>query len=52
MYDYRKESSIELDFLINYKGECVPEEVKAKTPKAKSMSTALKIRQVSRVPCP
>ena len=33
---------MELDFLIYYKGECVPVEVKAKTAKAKSMSTALK----------
>ena len=33
---------MELDFLISYKGECVPVEVKAKTAKAKSLSTALK----------
>lgn len=32
----------ELDFLVNYKGECVPVEIKAKTAKAKSLSTALK----------
>lgn len=31
----------ELD-LLDYKGECVPAEVKAKNAKAKSMSTALK----------
>jgi hypothetical protein len=42
LYYYRKESGMELDFLIDYKGECVPVEVKAKTAKAKSMSTALK----------
>ena len=42
LYYYRKESGMELDFLIDYKGECVPVEVKAKTAKAKSMFTALK----------
>ena len=42
LYYYRKESGMELDFLIDYKGECVPVEVKAKTAKAKSMPTALK----------
>ena len=42
LYYYRKDSGMELDFLINYKGECVPIEVKAKTSKAKSLSTALK----------
>ena len=42
LYYYRKESGMELDFLVNYKGECVPVEVKAKTAKAKSLSTALK----------
>ena len=42
LYYYRKESGMELDFLVNYKGECVPVEVKAKTTKAKSLSTALK----------
>jgi hypothetical protein len=42
LYYYRKESGMELDFLINYKRECVPVEVKAKTAKAKSISTALK----------
>ena len=42
LYYYRKESGMELDFLIGYKGECVPVEVKAKTSKAKSLSTALK----------
>ena len=41
LYYYRKESGMELDFLISYKGECVPVEVKAKTAKAKSLSTAL-----------
>ena len=42
LYYYRKESGMELDFLIGYNGECVPVEVKAKTAKAKSLSTALK----------
>ena len=42
LYYYRKESGMELDFLVSYKGECVPVEVKAKTAKAKSLSTVLK----------
>lgn len=42
LYYYRKESGMELDFLINYKRACVPVEAKAKTAKAKSISTALK----------
>jgi len=42
LYYYRKESGMELDFLVRYKRECVPLEVKAKTAKAKSLSTALK----------
>ena len=42
LYYYRKESGMELDFLVNYKGECLPVEVKARTAKAKSLSTALK----------
>ena len=33
---------MELDFLIRYKGECVPVEVKAKTAQAKSISTVRK----------
>ncbi len=42
LYYYRKESGMELDFLIDYKNECVPVEVKAKNARAKSLSTALK----------
>ena len=42
LYYYRKGSGMELDFLISYKGECVPVEVKARSAKAKSLSTALK----------
>lgn len=42
MYYYRKESSAELDFLIDYKDESVPEGMRAKTAKAKILSTALK----------
>lgn len=33
---------MELDFLIRYKGECVPVEVKARTAQAKSISTVRK----------
>lgn len=35
-------SGLELDFLVRFKGECVILEVKAKTGKAKSMTTVLK----------
>lgn len=42
LYYYQKDSGLELDFLIRQKGECVPCEVKAKTSKAKSLSTVLK----------
>ena len=31
LYYFQKDSGLELDFLIRYKGECVPVEVKAKT---------------------
>ena len=42
LYYYRKESGMELDFLIDYKNECIPVEVKSKYARAKSLSTALK----------
>lgn len=42
LYYFQKDSGMELDFLVRYKGECVPVEVKAKTAKSKSISTARK----------
>lgn len=42
LYYFQKDSGMELDFLIRYKGECVPVEVKAKTAQAKSMATMRK----------
>ena len=41
LYYFHKDSGLELDFLVRYKGECVPLEVKAKSGKAKSLSTVL-----------
>lgn len=42
LYYFHKDSGLELDFLVRYKGECVPMEVKAKSGKAKSLTTVLK----------
>ena len=42
LYYFHKDSSIELDFLMRYKGLCTPIECKATTGNAKSMSTVLK----------
>ena len=42
LYYFQKDSGMELDFLIRYKGECVPVEVKARTAQAKSISTVRK----------
>lgn len=42
LYYFRKDSGLELDFLIRYRGECVPVEVKAVTGNAKSLKTVLK----------
>ena len=42
LYYFRKESGLELDFVIRYKGECVPAEVKANAGNAKSAKTVLK----------
>ncbi|MBR1808372.1 MAG: ATP-binding protein [Paludibacteraceae bacterium] len=41
LYYFRKESGLELDFLIRYKGECVPIECKARTGNTKSLQTVL-----------
>ncbi len=42
LYYYHKDSGLELDFLVRFKGECVPIEVKAGTAQAKSATTVLK----------
>lgn len=42
LYYFKKSDSIELDFLIRYKGQCTPVECKAKTGNAKSLQTVLK----------
>lgn len=42
LYYFQKDSGLELDFLIRYKGECVPVEVKARSAKAKSLATVRK----------
>lgn len=42
LYYFQKDSGLELDFLIRYKGECVPVEVKAQSAQAKSLSTVRK----------
>lgn len=49
LYYFHKESGLELDFLVRFKGECVILEVKAKVGKAKSMSTVLKNKDVYHV---
>lgn len=41
LYYYHKNGGIELDFLMRYKGECVPVECKARTGNSKSMRTVL-----------
>jgi len=46
LYYFHKDSGMELDFLVRMKGECVPLEVKAKSAKAKSLTTALKNKAV------
>ena len=46
LYYFHKDSGLELDFLVRFKGECVILEVKAKTGKAKSMTTVLKNKDV------
>ena len=42
LYYFQKDSGLELDFLVRYKGECVVIEVKAKSGKTKSLKTVLK----------
>ena len=42
LYYFRKDSGLELDFVLRYKGECCPLECKARTGNAKSLQTVLK----------
>lgn len=42
LYYFRKDSGLELDFLIRYKGKCTPIEVKATDGNAKSLKTVMK----------
>lgn len=42
LYYYQKPDSIEIDFVMRYRGECTPLECKARTGNAKSMQTLLK----------
>ena len=46
LYYLQKDSGLELDFIVRFKGECVVLEVKAKSGKAKSLKTALKNKNV------
>lgn len=41
LYYYHKNGGIELDYLMRYKGKCVPVECKATTGNAKSVRTVL-----------
>lgn len=41
LYYFRKDSGLELDFVIRYKGACTPVEVKARDGNAKSLKTVL-----------
>ena len=49
LYYLHKDSGLELDFLVKFKGECVILEIKAKTGKSKSMTTVLKNKDVYHV---
>ena len=49
LYYFQKESGLELDFLVRFKGECVVLEVKAKSGKTKSLKTVLKNKSIYHV---
>ena len=46
LYYYRKDSGLEIDFVIRYKNECTPLEVKATTGNAKSLNTVIKNKEI------
>lgn len=49
LYYFHKDSGLELDFVLRYKGECVPLECKATNGKAKSLATVMKNKDVYHV---
>ena len=49
LYYFQKDSGLELDFLIRYKGECLVLKVKAKSGKTKSLKTVLKNKDIYHV---
>ena len=49
LYYFQKDSGLELDFLVRYKGECVALEIKAKSGKTKSLKTVLKNKSIYHV---
>ncbi len=49
LYYFQKDSGLELDFLVRYKGECVVIEIKAKSGKTKSLKTVLKNKNIYHV---
>ncbi len=49
LYYFQKDSGLELDFLVRYKGECVVLEIKAKSGKTKSLKTVLNKKSVYHV---
>jgi predicted AAA+ superfamily ATPase len=49
LYYFHKDSGLELDFLVRFRGECMVVEVKAKGGKAKSLNTVLKNKPVYHV---
>lgn len=46
LYYFHKDSGLEIDFLVRFKGECVVLEVKSKGGKAKSLATVLKNKNI------
>ena len=49
LYYFHKDSGLEIDFLVRFKGECVLVEVKSNKGKTKSMTTVLKNKNVYHV---
>lgn len=49
LYYFHKDSGLELDFLVRFKGECTVVEIKAKGGKSKSLNTVLKNKHVYHV---
>ncbi len=49
LYYFRKDSGLEIDFVIRFKGDCTLVEVKAKTGNAKSVKTILKHPEIYHV---